>query len=149
VVHREQHAPALAQDRAVDLRDLRAVREVAERMAAERHDQARTDQGELDLQPRHVVGHLVGTRIAVAGRAGLDDVGDVDLLAIEPGRRQQLVQQPPRAAHERPALLVLAGAGRLADDHHVGRRAALPWHHVRRRLARFEPAAVVAAYLTM
>jgi hypothetical protein len=62
--------------------------EVAERVAAERDDDARLHEGQLGLQPRHVVGDLVGARIAVAGRPRLDDVGDVHHRPIESRRAQ-------------------------------------------------------------
>ena len=41
---------------------------------------------------------------------------------------EQRVEQPPRLADERQALLVLVGAGRLADEHQVGVRVARAEH---------------------
>ena len=69
VVHREQRAAALGHLRAVDLGDLRVVGEVRERVAAERDDEARLDERQLGLQPRHVVRDLGGPRVAVARAA--------------------------------------------------------------------------------
>ena len=79
---------------AVDLGDLPARREVRERVAADRDDHARRDQRELLLQPRQVVGDLVGLRVAVARRPRLDDVGDEDVVARP---------APPRRAARRAA----------------------------------------------
>ena len=55
----------------------------------------------------------------------LDDVGDEGRLAIDPGLRQRLVQEPAGRAHERLALEVLVIAGLLADEHPAGRDRAL------------------------
>ena len=53
--------------------------------------------------------------------------------ALESDLLQQLVQQPARAPDERQALLVLAGARRLAHEHQLGVRVAGAEHD---RLAR-------------
>ena len=63
---------------------------------------------------------LLRQRVAVVRRPALQDVGDVDLLALEQDGLQDLVEQLAGAAHERLALAVLVGAGRLADHHQVG-----------------------------
>ncbi len=66
----------------------------------------------------HVV-DFVRLRIAVLRRAALDDVRDVDVLAREVDRFDDLRQQLAGAADERDALHVLVGARRLADEHQV------------------------------
>src|SRR5919108_3063776 len=109
-------------------------------MAAERHEQLRADHLELGLEPREVVGDLVGPRVAIARRPGLDDVRDEDVAALEAGLGEQAVEEPAGAADERPPGRVLAGAGRLAHEHDVGGRAALAGDKVRRPLADLEGA---------
>ncbi len=74
---------------------------------------------------------LVRLRVAVAGRAALEHVRDVDVAALEPDLREQLLEQLPGLADERETLLVLVEAGRLADEHEVGARVARPEHHLR------------------
>jgi hypothetical protein len=118
---------------------------VGECVAAERDQQPRLHQRQLRLEPRHRVRHLVGVRIAVVRRPGLQHVGDEYLRPAEAGSLEQLIEQPAGAPDERASLLVLAGAGRLAHDHHVGRGGALAGHEVRARLARLEAAREVGA----
>jgi hypothetical protein len=77
----------------VRLRDLRVRREAGERVAAERDEQLRADDVELRLEPRQVVGDLVGLRVAVAGRARLDDVRDEDVVALRARLLEQAVEQ--------------------------------------------------------
>src|SRR5215217_3941356 len=138
-----RNEPALALDDQlpVDLADLAPGREVGERVAADRDHHAGADQRQLLLEPRQVMRHFARLRIAVAGRARLDDVGDVYVLALQPRLGEQLVEQLARAADERAPLLVLARAGRLADEHHVRRVAALARNEVGGALADLEAAA--------
>ena len=97
------------------------------------HDEPRGDQRHLCLQDRHPVLDLGRRRVAVARRAGLDDVGDVDLTPA--GARPR--PAPRRAAGRRgrrtggPARP--RGARGLPDEHDVGvrvrpRRARSTWH---------------------
>jgi hypothetical protein len=131
----------------VDLRDLRARHERRQRVAAERDHERRVDQLELAVQPADRVRHLVGARVAVARRPRLQDVGDVDRVARQAGLAEELVEQPPGAADERPAGRVLARARRLADQHDLGRDGTLAGHRVLARLARLEAAAAMRADL--
>src|SRR5204863_9825003 len=64
-------------------------------------------------------------RRPVARRAPRHDVGDVGLGAVEPDRREHAVEQLSGASDERQSLLVLFGAGRLADQHQFRARRAV------------------------
>src|SRR6185295_15830271 len=83
-------------------------------------DDARRDQAHLLLEEAAAGGHLVGLRVAVAGRTTLDDVGDVDVLAGEADGADDLGEQLPRRADEGQALAVFFGARAFADEHQVG-----------------------------
>ena len=84
--------------------DARARHERLHRVAAERHDQRRIEHLELAPQVRRAGGDLVRLRVAVAGRAALDDVGDEDLVAAPADAIQQLTSRPPaRPTNGRPS----------------------------------------------
>ena len=63
-------------------------------------------------------------RIAVLWRMALENVRDKDVLALEPDLPQQRLEKFSRATYERQALLVLARAGGLADEHQLRVRIA-------------------------
>ena len=117
------------------------------REVAERRDHARLDQLDLPEEIRLAGLDLVGHRVAVPGRAALDDVRHVDVGALEPDAGEQLVEELPGLADEREALLVLVEAGRLADEHEVGVRVADAEHDLRAALG--EPAAGAARRLLL
>ena len=80
---------------------------------------------------------LLGRRRAVAGRAPIDGVGDVDMLLAEPDRVQHAVEQLPGASDEGLAAEVLVAARRLADQHDARLvAAALEAQALRRALER-------------
>ena len=110
----------------MDARDPeRAAREELRREVAERRDDARLDQLDLAEEVRLAGLDLVRLRVAVARRAALQDVRDVDVAArVRPIPSSRLLEQLARLADERDALLVLVEAGRLADEHQVGVRVA-------------------------
>ena len=83
---------------------------------AERDDHARADGGELLLEERLALGDLVGLGVAVARRAALQDVADVDVVAAEAHRLDHLGQQLAGGADERLAGAIFVGARRLADE---------------------------------
>ncbi len=87
-------------------------------------DDTRPDRLDLPEQERRAGRDLVRLRVAILRRPALDDVGDVDLLALETDRADHLVELLPGAADERLALRVLVGARPLADEHQVGVRIA-------------------------
>ncbi len=85
------------------------------RKGSEGADHPRADRLELPDQKGFAGGDLLRLRIPVPGRAALQDVADVDLLPFQPHRVDDLRQQLPGAADERPSLRVLIRARRLAD----------------------------------
>ena len=104
------------------------------RRQPQRHDDRRVEQLELPAQPAAAARHLRRLRRPVARRTALHDVEDGGLRAVQAGLGEQLVEQRPGAADERPAGLVLRGAGRLP---HAARSAAarMPGRRRRRRAA--------------
>src|SRR5581483_11696927 len=109
----------------VHLRDAeRPAGEKLRREVAERRDDDGLDQ--LDLAEEMALAglDLVRLRVAVARRAALEDVRDVDVCACEADLCEQLLEQLAGLADERQALLVLVETGRLADEHQVGVRIA-------------------------
>ena len=64
--------------------------------------------------------HLRGQGIAIARRTALDDVGDVHVVAREPDRGDELVQQLARWSNKRPSLLVFVVARTLSNEHDLG-----------------------------
>ena len=77
---------------------------------------------------------LLGLRVAVAGRAALEDIGDEHVVAGQADPAEQLAEQLPGGADERHALLVLVEPRRLADEHQVGGRRARAEDDLRARL---------------
>jgi len=110
---------------AVDTRDPgRLAREQLRREVAERSDELRLDQLYLAEEVPFSCLDLVRHRIAVPGRPALDHVRDVHVVAGHADPTQELVQELPRLADERVALLVFVEARRLADEHQLGLRVA-------------------------
>src|SRR5205085_11062396 len=125
VVQRVEQDAAMADRRllllAVDARDAgRLPGEELGREVAERRDDARLDQLDLPEEVALAGLDLLRLRVAVPGRAALDHVRDVDPAPLEADPGQQPLEELPRLADERHALLVLVEAGRLADEHQVG-----------------------------
>ncbi len=118
-------APRHVEDAAAQLRDwLGRAQERLRRELAQGHDHARLDERQLLEQERLARRHFIGLGIAIARRAALDHVGDVDLLAGHAHGLDDLGEQLAGAADERLALLVLVLARRLADEHQAGLRVA-------------------------
>ena len=114
--------------------------EAPHRVAPEGDDDLGGDHLELGVQPRPVVGDLVGPRVAVARRARLDDVRDEHVAARETRLLQQQLQQLARGADEGAPGRVLACSGRLPDEHDAGVGGALAGDEVGRLLADGEAA---------
>jgi hypothetical protein len=132
------HAPAQLAD------GLAAAQQRLHREAAHRQDEARAQQLDLAHQEGLAARHLGGLGVAVARRAALQRVGDVDLarrlgrLAVLGARQaegaQHVVQQLAGGADEGLALPVLLLARGFADDHPLRLRVAAP-NTVCRRLS--------------
>jgi len=94
--------------------------------SAQRDHHLGLDDLDLPLDPRETGFHFLGARLAVAvnfaGRVGaaLEDVGDVHLVAIQPGGLDDLGQQLAGGTDERFAFFVLVQSRCLADEHQVG-----------------------------
>src|SRR6266508_1217354 len=116
VIHGEHGEAARLARLAVDARDRFAREELPHRVTSERHDDARLQHLEVALQPDVARGDLLRQRVAVLRRPVADDVGDEHLAAVQTDAGEELVEQLPRGAHERPSLLVLVIAGRLTEE---------------------------------
>ena len=96
------------------------------------------DDRELGFEPRAAGRHLGPVRLlvdpALPARLPLevlDRVRDVDGRAVDSGRLEGLVEQPPGGADERPPGAVLLVAGLLADEHRRRPARTLPEHGLR------------------
>ena len=78
---------------------------------------------------------------AVGRGTALQHIGDVDVLAGQPGDGQKLVEVLAGGAHERLALQILVLARSLADDEHPGLGIAHPEHRLRAAIAQGAAAA--------
>src|SRR5450759_1401409 len=119
---------------AVDPRDaVRTGQQPLHRVSPQEQDHRRPDQLHLAIKVRRARGHLLRQRVAVARRPALDDVGDVDLVAVDPNRLQQLVEELAGLAHEGQPLLVLVLSRGLAHDHDPSLCVARARHRLRPR----------------
>ena len=105
---------------------------------AQRDDHSRLDDRQLGVEPGAAGTHLAGPRGAIdlspaLDRRGpvLDDVGEVELAAIEAGLLQRAVEHFAGGTNERPPDLVLGLARPLPDDHDRRVGIALAPHRLR------------------
>ena len=112
--------------RAVHTADDVPGHECLQAKSTQRHHQGRVEDLELAAQERPAGAHLVGLRIAVAGRAALHDVGDEDILAPPTQRCQQFLEPGAGGAHEGAALAVLVLARALPHQDDLGVRPPSP-----------------------
>ena len=101
------------------------------RRIAERHQNVRIDQFDLALDERQADLGFLRRRRPVARRAPWNDVGDVNLAAIESDRGDHPVEQLARASDEGQALDIFVASRRLADEHDAGLRVAVGKHQTR------------------
>jgi hypothetical protein len=117
---RDDHRPSCRTERVHASAQLaeRRIRpeQVLRRDAADRQDQRRVDQLDLPVEVAAAEARLVLRRVAVARRATLEHVCNVNLSAREAQCAQHRIEQLPGAADERLALTIFLGAGRLTDD---------------------------------
>ena len=95
-------------------------------VAAEDQDDVGPDDLDLGVEERGAGLHLGGLRVAVARRAALDHVGDVDVVAAQPDALQEPGQHVPGGADEGLADAVLVLARPLPHRHDPARRRAGP-----------------------
>src|SRR3989441_13088184 len=118
--HDERHA-LIAMQPPAQARDARlGVEQRLHGKAPHREDQFRLDELELAQQVGRALADLEGLRIAVARRAALEHVADVDVLAArEADRGEHVVEQATGLPHERLAPRVFLGTRRLAHQQPV------------------------------
>ena len=85
---------------------------------AERDQQLRLHERDLAIEIRLAGGDLAAFWSAVVWRSALDRICDIDVFsALQPDRREHVVEQAPGLADEGLATLVLLRARRLAHQH--------------------------------
>ncbi|MCY1225973.1 hypothetical protein D9M72_381860 [compost metagenome] len=101
------------------------------RKAAQHHDHPGLHQRDLAAQERLALRHFLGLRVAVAGRAALEHVGDKHIApARQPERAEHIVEQLAGLAHEGLALQVFVLAGGFAHQHPFGLAVAHAEHGI-------------------
>src|SRR5690348_4740286 len=90
----------------------------------------RPNQFDLTYQVRATGRNLLGKRISVPGRPMLQDVDDEYVLARKLYGRQNLLEQLPGLADERPARFILGRARGFAHEHEVSARIAFTGHGI-------------------
>ena len=116
---------------------------------------ARLHERDLGVEPRPAGRDLAGVRLLVdaplAARLPLevlDDVGDVDLRAVDPRLRERPIEQRAGRTDERMAAQILGVARLLADEHQRRRRRAFAEDGLRGALVEVACGAVLAAART-
>ena len=105
--------------------------------AAQAADELRPDDAQLGVEVLAAVGGFVGQGRAVVRRPALEDVEDVDVLALQRAGLDDLVEQLAGAAHERLALAVFVGPGASPKKHEPGLRIADAEDRLRSRAGQF------------
>src|SRR5688572_21288388 len=100
----------------------------------ERHDHAWLDQLDLAEEIRTTGLNFIRHRIAIAGRAMLQDVANVDVVPRKFNGSENLVEELARLADKRSPEFVFGGTGRFSDAHEVG--VGIPF--TGNRILRFE-----------
>ena len=96
-----------------------------ESSGTEANDHFRLDGVELAKKKRRAGCDLVRFGLAIAGRAALDDVADVDVAAIEAHGLDHLREKFARTADERQALRVFISAWAFTDEDKLRLRIAI------------------------
>src|SRR5512132_546763 len=94
------------------------------RRRPEHHEGAGPDEAKLRVEPRFARVDLAALRALMDAPLAaflelevLDDVGDVDVAALDPDGLEGSVELATGRSHERTALAVLAIPGYLPDEH--------------------------------
>src|SRR5262249_27627166 len=87
------------------------------RERAEAADDLRLDHGELLFEEGIARHYLVGFGIAIIRRSTFQDIADVNVVALDVDRFDDLRQQLPGPAHKRQTLLIFIEARGFADEH--------------------------------
>ena len=117
----------------------------ARRMRTESNDYFRLNQLELRLQKRKALCYLIRLRIAVIGRAALQNIADKNIASLEPHRIDNLLKQLASPADKRSPLGVLVAPRRFAHENQLCIRIAFSRHGVRPGLT--QPALTTVPYL--
>src|SRR4051812_4512753 len=115
-----------------------AAKERLGRSRAETDEHTRLQHRNLGVEPWPAGGDLAPVRLLVDSSLALrlplevlDDVGDVDLRAVDPSLLEGAVEQLAGRADERTALEILLVAGLLPDEDDVRVRGPLAEHGLR------------------
>ncbi len=73
-----------------------------------------------------MVGNFVGQRGSVLRRPGLENIGDIGLLARKPHRLDDVIELSSCSSNEWPALSILIGSRGLAHEHQISMRGPFP-----------------------
>src|SRR5450759_559619 len=119
-----EEAPVDARDRAL------TGHQALKRVATEDENDLRPHELQLAFEIWRARLGFVGHRVAVHGRAALENVGDVHVRPAQPDPRKKSVEQLAGRAHERLALAVFVEARSLTDDQDVGRTRTDPRHRL-------------------
>ena len=103
-------------------------------VAPQRHDHQGVYGGDLAVEVGVAGADLAGFRVAVVGRAALNDVGNEDLLPAHADGPEQAFEKLTGGADERPALLIFVEAGGFADEQQGAIGVALTGYGVRASL---------------
>ena len=147
MIKRQDRLVAEALRAAVDLTEAGAGEDGFQGVPTERDENARPEERALRTEPWCTGRDLCRCRrpvpwwLGCPDRPALDDVRDVDVVAVQADARQQIFQQPPRPADKWPAAAVLFPSGAFTHDHHPGVPRALAGHSVRSRAPEVAPPA--------
>ena len=117
--------------------------------AAEADDDRRIDECDLPLQPFAAALLLRKLRVAVVRRTAFDNVGDVDLGAVQINHLEHVVEQLSGRADKRHALAVLLLTRAFANEHDACVFCTVSEHEAVPRLAEAAAMALRARLLEL
>ena len=94
-----------------------AFQQCLSRPIAQRTHELGPDHLDLLHEERLASIHFIRFRVAIVRWPAFDDVRDINLVARQIRRGQQIVQELARRSHERLSFLVFVEARRFADKH--------------------------------